>query len=127
MCGGVFRDSQYPHSSYLIVRADSLADAITELYQARPTAVVDLVVQPQLQLSVSGAILIKEQHILCEQVQGAPMSLLREGQLCLRSVYGYDGELISSVRGKQRSEWLWQDGGFNQNLSPNVLKTSPQQ
>lgn len=110
-----FSDDAYPHYVDEVIERRALEGALRRLRNAAESRGVDggdLCIQPLLDLEISGASIVRSNVILCEQVQGASKTLLRDGLFQLRSVRDSDGVEILRQLGHQPKELRWSSGGW---------------
>ncbi len=108
-------NESYPHYFDELIERRTLEGAIRRLLATAKSNGVDagdLCIQPLLDMETSGASIVKSNVVLCEQVQGASKTLLRDGVFRLRSVWDSEGEETLRQQGHQATELRWTSGGW---------------
>lgn len=101
-----FSDIDYPHHISLVSEKEDILKNLSKLSNHVRTLgenKYDIIIQPMLNFSYSGAALIKENHTLIELVSGHPWSLFRLGEYSLRLLLNKDGDLLQKKEGQQKT------------------------
>jgi hypothetical protein len=100
----IYSDTVYPHYIHSLTNLDNIKYDINKLITEAINNNIqryDLVIQPLLEFTWSGAILIKNKYIFVEIVSGAPNVLFRKGYFKYRCLLNQNYEIVAEENGTQ--------------------------
>jgi hypothetical protein len=105
-----FRKEAHRRDKWKVVRAEEIASELVEL--ASETLIGDLIIQPFLLTSCSGAILKRKSVALVEVAQGLAPTLLRYGRFYYRAIVE-DRKTVCSETVEQDMSVIWKETGIS--------------
>lgn len=109
-----FDSFEYPHSFYKICQWTELQQTLCTLiakisvYTYKPC---DITIQPQLAVTIGGALANLDNLLVIEAVDGNARGLLRAGQFSNRIIY-HNNRVISETFGKQQKAFFENENGY---------------
>ena len=108
----VYSDKKYPHCSYRIIEGRKLSRALRNMSSEFNGREYDIVIQPFLEFDYSGGVLLRDELAICEQVCGAPVTLLRHGAVQYRTIHYKNDNSFDCQNYNQKYKKMWAESDF---------------